>query len=332
MTRANFVRAVFVLAVATCAGQAQSLLVVNQGDATVSVVDAKSLSVTATIAEHESGKDHGHEIAVSPDGKTAYLPVYGDSGVGKAGTDGTRLLFVNVDSHTVEGSVEFGHGVRPHDPIVDAKTGLVCVTTELDKSIAIIDPKTRKVVGSVPTGAEQSHMLVLSHDGRFGYTANVGPGTVSVLDMKARKTLAVIPVAKSVQRIAISNDDKLVFTSDNTKPRLAVIDTATRSVRQWVELPALGYGAAATKDGRSLLIALPSVNQVGVVDLGTMKVVARIDVGEAPQAIVMQPDGRRAYVSCAESGTVSAIDVQTMRTIKSVATASGADGMAWTGR
>jgi YVTN family beta-propeller protein len=323
---------VFVLAGATCSGQAQSLLVVNQGDATVSVVDAKSLAVTATIAEHESGKDHAHEIAVSSDGKTAYLPVYGDSGVGKAGTDGTRLLFVNVDSHTVEGSVDFGHGVRPHDPVVDGKTGLVYVTTELDKSIAVIDPMTRKVVGSVPTGAEQSHMLVLSHDGRFGYTANVGPGTVSVLDMKARKTLAVIPVAKVVQRIAISNDDKLVFTSDNTKPRLAVIDAATRSVRQWVDLPALGYGAAATKDGRSLLIALPSVNQVGVVDLATMKVVARIDVGKAPQAIVLQPDGRRAYVSCAESGTVSVIDVETMRTIKSLATASGADGMAWTGR
>jgi YVTN family beta-propeller protein len=326
------VSAVLVLAGGVCAGRAQSLLVVNQGDATVSVVDATSLAVTAKVMEHTSGRDHGHEVAVSPDGKTAYVPVYGDSGVGRAGTNGHEVLFVNLDSHMVEGFVDFGHGLRPHDPVVDARTGLLYVTTELDKSIAVIDPKTRRIVGSVPTGAEQSHMLVLSHDGRFGYTANVGPGTVSVLDMKERKTLAVIPVAQVVQRIAISNDDKLVFTSDNTQPRLAVIDTATRSVKQWVSLPALGYGAAATKDGRSLLVALPSVNQVGVVDLGTMKVVARIDVGGAPQAIVMQPDGRRAYVSCAGSGTVSVIDVPSMRVIRSVATASGADGMAWVGR
>ena len=53
----------------------------------------------------------------------------------------------------------------------------------------------------------------LSHDGKRGYTANVGPGTVSVLDMAGRKTLAVIPVSGEVQRISISADDKLVFTS-----------------------------------------------------------------------------------------------------------------------
>ena len=51
-------------------------------------------------------------------------------------------------------------------------------------------------------------MLALSHDGLRGYTANVGPGTVSVLDVKARKTLTIIPVSGNVQRIAISNDDR----------------------------------------------------------------------------------------------------------------------------
>ena len=92
------------------------------------------------------------------------------------------------------------------------------------------------IVDKIPTGAEESHMLVLSHDGKTGYTANVGPGTVSVLDMEGRKTLAVIPVAGEVQRIAISSDDRLVFTSDQTKPRLAVIDTAAKQgeARGWL--------------------------------------------------------------------------------------------------
>ena len=53
---------------------------------------------------------------------------------------------------------------------------MLYVTTELDKTVSIIDPKTLKIVGSVPTGQEQSHMLVLSRDGSRGYTANVGPG------------------------------------------------------------------------------------------------------------------------------------------------------------
>jgi YVTN family beta-propeller protein len=37
-------------------------------------------------------------------------------------------------------------------------------------------------------------MLALSHDGKRAYTSNVGPGTVSAIDIAARKTLAIIPV------------------------------------------------------------------------------------------------------------------------------------------
>ena len=36
-------------------------------------------------------------------------------------------------------------------------------------------------------------MLAITRDGRRGYTSNVGPGTVSVLDLEAKKLLAVIP-------------------------------------------------------------------------------------------------------------------------------------------
>ena len=66
---------------------------------------------------------------------------------------------------------------------------MLYVSTELENSITIIDPKTLKIVGSVPTGQEQSHMFTITGDGHRAYTANVGPGTVSVLDLDARKTL-----------------------------------------------------------------------------------------------------------------------------------------------
>jgi YVTN family beta-propeller protein len=312
--------------------RAQSLIVVNQGDATVSIVDPKTLGVAARIEEKQPGKVHAHEAAVSPDGKTVYLPVYGDTGVGLPGIDGQDLLFIDLPTRAVTGVLNFGHGVRPHQVLVDPNSGLLYVTTELDNSIAVIDPKTRAIVGRVPTGAASSHMMVLSHDGRFAYTANVKPGSVSVLDLRARKTLAVIPVADAVQRIAVSSDDRLVFTSDNTKPRLAVIDTATRTVGRWVDLPGLGYGAAATGDGRWLLIAIPSINAVGVIDLATMTVARTIPVGKAPQEILIQPDGRMAYVSCAAAGSVSAIDLETWTVVRDIPTASGADGLAWASR
>ncbi len=307
---------------------AQSLLVVNQGDTTVSVVDPVSATQVATINEKTVGV-HGHEIAVSADGRTAFVPIYGDTGVGKPGIDGHEMLFIDVPSRAIVGSIDFGHGVRPHFPLLDPASGMLYVTTELDKTITIIDPQTRKIIGSVPTGQEQSHMLVLSHDGTIGYTSNVGPGTVSVLDMIARKTVAIIPVSGDAQRISISADDKLVFTADQTKAQMAVIDTATKKVKTWVPLPGLGYGAAATPDGLWLLVAIPATNQVSVVDLKSMKVARNIDVGEKPQEILIRPDGKVAYVSCAGAGKVAAIDLKQWNVQAQIVAGKYADGLAW---
>lgn len=336
MTSSHFLRrslmlpalAVLSLAALSLAAHAQSLLVVNQGDATVSIVDPAKNAQVAAVHEPVSGV-HGHEVAVSPDGRTAFVPIYGSTGVGRPGTDGHEMLFVDVPSRKVVGQLDFGHGVRPHQPVYDSAHRLLYVTTELDRSVTIVDPATRKIVGSIPTGQDQSHMFVLSHDGRRGYTANVGPGTVSVLDIAGRKTIGVIHVSPSVQRISISNDDKHVFTSDVTSPRLAVIDTATNKLTGWVQLPGSGYGTAPTPDGRWLLVCIPSTDQVAVVDLASMKVVRTVAVSPKPQEIVIRPDGKRAYVSCNTSGKVAVLDLTNWTVPQTIAAGPGADGLAW---
>ena len=317
-----------------------SLVVVNQGDVTVSVVDATAGKTVASLPEM-TAPVHGHEAAVSPDGKTAYVPVYGNVGVGKQGLNGQTMLVIDLPSRKIISTVDFGHGVRPHCAVFDAASGLLYVTTELDKTVTVINPgpdfRTLKIVGTVPTGQPESHMLVVSHDGTRGYTANVGSGTVSVLDMKARKTLAIIQVVShpdadshwGVQRIALSNDDKLAFTSDEVNPRMAVIDTATKTVKSWVALPGLGYGAAATKDGKFLLVCIPAQKVVAVVDLKTMSVVKTIAVPGLPQEVLVRPDGKVAYVSCNVSGQVAAIDLAEWKVEKLIYTGPGADGLAW---
>lgn len=307
---------------------AAALLIVNQGDRNVSIVDPGTGRQVATITENVAGL-HVHEAAVSPDGRTAYLPVYGDTGVSRPGLNGQTMMVVDIASQKVVGNVDFGHGVRPHQPVFDPISGLLYVTTELDQTVTAIDPRTLKIVGTIPTGQEQSHMLAISSDGKRGYTANVGPGTVSVLDMKARKTLAVIPISKTTQRISVSRDDSMAFTADQTQPRLAVIDTATNKIKTWITLPAVGYGTASTRDGRWLLVAMPKADEVAVVDLKTMKVARTIPVPKAPQEVMVRPDGKVAYVSSMVEGRVGAIDLVGWKVQDVIVAGKGADGLAW---
>jgi YVTN family beta-propeller protein len=302
------------------------LLVANKGDHTLGVIDTATGKMIATVPEDGVT---GHEVVASADGKFAYVPIYGNAGVGHAGTDGQLIRVVDLEKRAVVGTVDLGKGLRPHCAVMGPKNGLLYVTTEIENSVTMIDPLSLKVVGTIPTGQTESHMLAITSDGKRGYTANVAPGTVSVLDLEAKKVLAVIPVCKSTQRISLSVDDKWIFTSDQNQPRLAVIDTRTNGVSQWIEMPASGYGSAPTPDGRWLVIALPRTNQVAVIDLTTMKVAHTLTVPRTPQEVLVRPDGAEAYVSCDASKQIAVIDTKEWKVTKLIDAGAGADGLAW---
>ena len=310
----------------TVPAQQARLLVAQKGDRSLAIVDPAAGTVISSVPE---GGITGHEVIASPDGKLAYVPIYGNSGVGKPGTDGSLMAVIDIAAGKVVDTLDFGHPVRPHCPLFGPKDGLLYVTTELDRTISPIDPKTLKIVGFIPTGQPESHMLALSHDGRRGYTANVGPGTVSVLDIAARKVLSIIPISGNTQRIAISNDDRWIFTADQTKPQLAVIDTKIDQVSRWIPLEGIAYGTAPTPDGRWLLVTLPDQNKIAVVDLKTMQVVRSVAVGVNPQEIVVSPDGKAAYVSCMTSNQVAQVDLGAWKLARMIATGKNTDGVAW---
>lgn len=324
-----FAFAIFAVAAVTPLGAAPAagyLVVANKGDHTVGFIDTESGKQAATVDE---GGITAHELIASPDGRTIYAPIYGNSGVGKPGTDGQVMVVIDAATRKITNKFDFGKGVRPHCAQFDAKNNLLYVTTELEQAITVFDPASLKVVGKIPTGQAESHMLAITRDGRRGYTANVGPGTVSVLDLTARKLIMVIPISGETQRIALSVDDKLVFTADQKKPQLAVIDTATNKLKNWVELPGTGYGAAPTPDGRWLLVAVPGTNQVAVVDLKSMRTAQTVDVPAAPQEVLVRPDGRMAYVSCDKSGKVAAINTSTWKVERLIDAGKSVDGLAW---
>lgn len=305
-----------------------TLITANQGPNNLAMIDLATGKQVGVL--DEQGLVKVHELVMLPGGKTLIAPIYGDSGVGKPGTDGSKILVYDIPSRKVIHTIDLGKGLRPHQPTYDAKRNVIYVTTELDQAITAIDAKTFKVLYEIPTGQPESHMFTLSHDGHRGYTANVGPGTVSVLDMDAHKLITTIPVAKHLQRISISNDDKTVFTSDTAAPRVAAIDTATNTIRQWIDLPSAGFGSRPTADGKWLAICMPDISKIGVIDLSTMKLVKTVDVAGKPQEILYSPDGSRAWSSSFGEPKVAEIDTKTWTVTRELPGTDRNDGMAYT--
>jgi YVTN family beta-propeller protein len=299
------------------------LVVANQREHTALLIDPETRQELAKVVVGVNG----HEVAVSPDSRFAYVPIYGNSGVGKPGTDGTTIDIVDLRDHKLAATIDLGKPLRPHRAEF-GPDGLLYVTAELDKAVDVIDPATRKIIAEIPTGAIESHMVVISPDGSRAYTANVAAGSVSVLDLKKRALVTVIPVAKTVQRISISADGKRVFTHDQDDPRIAVIDTTTNKVASWISVPSTVYSSSPTADGRKLLAASPA-GKIFVIDLASAKLEESFDIPPASGELLLVPGGKFAFVSCPQAGTIEVLDVPGRKLLQPIKLTPGVDGLAW---
>jgi YVTN family beta-propeller protein len=300
------------------------LIVVNQFEHTVLIVDPEK---HAELAKINVGVN-GHEVIVSKDGRSAYVPIYGNSGVGRPGTDGASIDVIDLQNRKLAATLNLGKPLRPHRAEF-GPDGLLYVTAELANAVDVIDPSTRKVLAEIPTGQAESHMLVLSPDGRRAYTANVGAGSVSVLDLQKRSLLTTIPIAKTVQRISISPDGRRVFTHDQDAPRIAVIDTASNKIAEWIDLPDPAYASEPTPDGRWLLALCRDASRLHVVDLKSMKVARSLAVPKQPSEILVRSGGEIAYISGTGAGKIAVLDLHTWEMQRPIELTPGVDGLAW---
>src|SRR5580765_3294624 len=86
------------------------LVVANQKEHTVLLVDPQNRGDLAKI----SVGVNGHEVAVSPDSRFAYVPIYGNSGVGKPGTDGATIDIIDIPQRKLAATLDLGKPLRPH--------------------------------------------------------------------------------------------------------------------------------------------------------------------------------------------------------------------------
>jgi YVTN family beta-propeller protein len=153
------------------------------------------------------------------------------------------------------------------------------------------------------------------------FSANGGPGTVSVIDTATNTVVATVPVGVQPEGVAVTPDGKHAYVTNFTGLAIgtvSVIDTATNTVVATVPVGYGPTGVAVTPDGKHAYVAnnfgnfIPNFGTVSVIATATNTVVATVPVGEQPQGIAITPDGKHAYVANSRfnftpPGTVSVI-------------------------
>ncbi|HUA16671.1 MAG TPA: YncE family protein [Verrucomicrobiae bacterium] len=195
-----------------------------------------------------------------------------------------------------------------------------------ERSLAIVDPGSLKVVGRAAAG-DDPHEVVASEDGRFAYISNYGafgdhPGrTLSVVDLIEQKRLASVELGalRAPHGLQMA-EGNVYFTAEGSKA-IGRYDPATRQI-DWV----LGLGQNRThmlvvaKDGSRIFTSNVNSNSIGILEPDREGDVSGwnetfVLVGKGPEGFDVSPDGRELWAANSHDGTVSIIDTEAKKVV-----------------
>jgi YVTN family beta-propeller protein len=128
----------------------------------------------------------------------------------------------------------------------------------------------------IPVG-RGSEGFDVSPDGKEVWVANAGDGTVSVIDLAAKKVTATLAVnVPGANRLKFTPDGKLVLVTPGSA--LVILDAATRKeVKRLPNVHGSG-GIQMQPDGARAYVACGRDGYVAVIDLKTLEMVGKIAV------------------------------------------------------
>jgi len=115
--------------------------------------------------------------------------------------------------------------------------------------------------------------------------ANAQDGTISIIDVAAKKVVQTIPSTGAANRLKITPDGKYAFVSDMSGTNLLVIDVAARKEHKRIALPASSEGLLMQPDGARAYTTLNTRDSVAVIDMKTLTVTGEVKTGRGPDGL-----------------------------------------------
>lgn len=226
----------------------------GDGDSTVKVIDLKSMKITDTIST--GGKKRADEVAYAPKDQVFIVANDGD--------DPPFLTLISTKpGHKIIGKIVFEHATGGiEQPQYNPDDGMFYVDIpELDKqktkgALAVIDPKTARLVKMIPVDNCIPHGLAIGKEGKMFLGCNAGskrhgiPGQLSVVDARQGKVIAEIKGPGGSDESSVDNKLGLYYSALGNHPdgpMLSVVDAKTNTLLQLIPTAAGAHSVAASE-------------------------------------------------------------------------------------
>jgi YVTN family beta-propeller protein len=314
--------------------QTGSLLAVNKGNNTVSLIDLSSSKEITALAVG----DGPHEVAASPNGKFAIVCNYG----GK--TPNNSLSVVDMQSKTISKTIDLGSYTRPHGiEFINDKE--VIVTSEATQILIKVNIESNAVEEVVRTGQKGSHMVAYCRKDGKAYIANIPEGTVSQVDVKEKKLLNTIQLKAGVEGLDISPDGKELWVANRNDSVVYIVNTTT--LQKEAELPAhqVAFRVKFLPNGKYAVVSNGMSGNLGVYDVKNRKLVKDVlfndlDKGvdkissvynpenpPVPVGIATHANSKYVYVANSNYGLVAVVETTNWTVVQAIKVGVAPDGL-----
>jgi len=316
------------------------LVVLNKSDDTAYLLDRESGERYASIPTGYQP----HEVAISPDGRTAVVTNYGTRN-----EPGNSLTVIDVARAEQVKEISLLEYTMPHG-IQFLDENRVIVTTEGNQTVVIVNLESDQVEHVFMTEQQVSHMVAVTPDGRRAFVPNIGSGTVTVLDLESGMVEAHIETGEGAEGVAISPDGTEVWVTNRGVNTVSIINAQTLDVIFELPSPEFPIRAAFSHDGKHVLVTNARSGDITVFDAGERLRVGVIRLDEIdeliadddryfveefegspiPIGVAVGPDNRTAYVANTAADVVAVVDIISLRVLDLYRTGAQPDGIAWT--
>jgi DNA-binding beta-propeller fold protein YncE len=243
---------------------------VGDGDSTVKVVDLKSKKIIDTIST--GGKFRADEVASDP-----------RDGVFIVANDADEPPFVTLIStkpgHKIIGKIVFDHasdGIE--QPQYNPDDGMFYVDIpQIDKdktkgALAVIDPRTAKLVKMLPVEGCIPHGLAVGKQGNMLIGCNAGnkrsglPGQLSVFDARKGAVVTVLPGPGGSDESNVDNKSDIFYSAlgnYSDGPTLAVIDAKSRKLLEMIPTGAGAHSVAVNEANHRVFVPVAKAAPCG---------------------------------------------------------------------
>jgi YVTN family beta-propeller protein len=292
-------------------------VVLNSGEATVSLIDMPSRKVVKTVPV---GKEP-HHLMMTPDQRTLLIAnaagndvVLMNSTTGELTgkipdiidpyqigyspnhkwfvANGNRLDRVDV-YHAQGADLKLAKSIKlgktPSHVAFTADSKIAFITLQDSNELAAIDLDSQTVLWKMTTGKVPAGVWMTPGD-QYLLVGITGEDNVQVIDWKNRKEVKRILTGKGAHNFRPLGDKKHVFVSNRIASTISLINMQTlEKVGDITGLPAGPDDMEITPDGKTMWVTFRFSKKAGVIDIPSMKLVTVIPVGKSPHGVFFTP-------------------------------------------